>query len=337
MVYKLSPSSDAHLVDAENYNCALTRTQLIQKDAFSPVRLEIVTGQILEWKSEDTSTAFHRIEVREGRDSDTGKLLFRSGELKLNDACRVVFERSGHYTVIDPIFNYNWRRHIIVSDCNDDSFDEDADSSDSFATAVVFDPEHASPPAPLSMKGMAYDPHSGETYKDFVERKRKRNNDYLSFLGFGENNLFSMQADLNRTKAGGRAQERSILHHNNKVKKAMRAQIPAVTRSKNKAPSMSKKRKMGREDEAKKKKEREEAVYRDIKLCGDCIAQVAGKRREDIHKVLIIADDDLANTTTTTTKRYSQFVGHYCPGEVAVITAFKNDNLYVIEPRRIAK
>ena len=60
-------------------------------------------------------------------------------------------------------------------------------------------------PAPLSMKGMIYDPNSGESYKDFVQRKRKRNNDYLSSLGFGENNLSSMQADLNRTKAARRS------------------------------------------------------------------------------------------------------------------------------------
>ncbi|GMH74449.1 hypothetical protein TrRE_jg5662, partial [Triparma retinervis] len=51
------------------------------------------------------------------------------------------------------------------------------------------------------MKGMTYDPDSGETYNDFVQRKRKKNNDYLDSLGLGKSKLSFMQADLNRTKA----------------------------------------------------------------------------------------------------------------------------------------
>jgi hypothetical protein len=38
-----------------------------------------------------------------------------------------------------------------------------------------------------------------------VQRKRKRNKDYLAALGFGDNNKSSMQADLNRTKAARRS------------------------------------------------------------------------------------------------------------------------------------
>jgi hypothetical protein len=51
------------------------------------------------------------------------------------------------------------------------------------------------------MKAMIYDPNSEESYTDFVQRKKKRNNDYLTSLGLGDNNNSAMQADLNRMKA----------------------------------------------------------------------------------------------------------------------------------------
>eukprot|EP00520_Triparma_pacifica_P001050 CAMPEP_0118653354 /NCGR_PEP_ID=MMETSP0785-20121206/11788_1 /TAXON_ID=91992 /ORGANISM="Bolidomonas pacifica, Strain CCMP 1866" /LENGTH=545 /DNA_ID=CAMNT_0006545895 /DNA_START=57 /DNA_END=1691 /DNA_ORIENTATION=- len=55
--------------------------------------------------------------------------------------------------------------------------------------------------SPLSMEGLTYDASTGESYNDFVERKRKRNSDYLNSLGFGSSGVSKMQQDINNARA----------------------------------------------------------------------------------------------------------------------------------------
>ena len=158
--------------------------------------------------------------------------------------------------------------------------------------------------------------------------------------------------------------ERSTRRHNNRVRRDMERQDPARTRS---YKTWSEKREMGRDEVATKKvrftsslvvtltlaisliiltllslslppqKEKDATPYRDIDGCLQRIGTRPFMSPRDIHKLIIYTDDDLTDDDLDSTKRYTQFKGHYCTGEEAVITASSLDKLFVINPGQIAK
>ena len=110
-IFSISPSRPAEQVRVDNLGALAVKLQtLTLQKHFSPTTVTVEVGQVLEFKSENPNLQ-HKVEVSTDPGTDT---IFTSPMLKVGDVCRVVFDKVGTYSVVDPVYSFVKRGLVRV-------------------------------------------------------------------------------------------------------------------------------------------------------------------------------------------------------------------------------